>query len=195
LFIFNAEATPMTAAAQHRHQWMRVEYDRLVETGAFAPDYRLELLDGEIVEMPPQGPVRVTAVHLIADCLRPVLPAGCILRIQAPLALDDLSEPEPDICVVKGRVRDFADRHPTDALLIIEVSDTSLDYDRTAKASAYARNGIPEYWIIDLKRRAILVFADPSAEGYGQVRHVTGNGRVSSASVPGIDLDARELLP
>jgi Uma2 family endonuclease len=185
----------MTAAVQRRHLWTRQEYDRMVEAGVLGPESRVELLDGEIIEMPPQGPPHVTATHLVADVVRRLLPPGLVLRMQAPLALDDRSEPEPDICIVRGSVRDFADHHPTGALLIIEVSDSSLDYDRGAKAMAYARGGIPEYWIIDLKQHRVQVMTEADPRGYRQTRSLSSADRVASAAVPEIRLAVSDLLP
>lgn len=185
----------MTAAVQRRHLWTRHEYERMVEAGVLGPETHVELLDGEIIEMSPQGPPHVTATHLVADALRRVLPPGMVLRMQAPIALDDVSEPEPDVCIVRGAVRDFAEHHPTSALLIIEVSDSSLGMDGRDKAIAYARNGIPEYWIIDLRHRVLQVSTEPGPKGYGRRRSLTPGENVAPCMVPDIVLDVTDLLP
>jgi Uma2 family endonuclease len=169
----------------------------MCEAGGFAPDARLELLDGEIIEMSPQGPLHVTATQLVAEALRQGLPAGCLVRVQAPIALDERSEPEPDICVVRGAPRDYAGCHPAPAqtLLVIEVADSTLDYDRTAKATAYARNGIPEYWIVNVRGRVVEVLTGPRAGGYKSRVVVPADGRVAPEWLPSLILDVTDLLP
>ena len=133
----------------------RVEYDRAVEAGAFEPDARLELIDGDLNAMTPEGVGHTTGMDLVADCLRRVFGSGFHVRIQHPLAVDDYSEPEPDVAVVKGTIRDYGKAHPTEAVLVVEVSHESLRYDRTVKQRLYARCGIPEYWILALLPEAV----------------------------------------
>jgi hypothetical protein len=116
--------------------------------GVFGPEDRLELLDGEIIDMAPQKSRHATAVTLVGEALRTLFRSGATVRVQLPFSLDDRSEPEPDVAVVPGNPRDYRDAHPSRALLICEVSDTTLGYDRGRKLTAYARAGIPEYWIL-----------------------------------------------
>ncbi|HYN76267.1 MAG TPA: Uma2 family endonuclease [Lamprocystis sp. (in: g-proteobacteria)] len=177
------------------HHWTRAEYERMVESGAFKPGARFELLDGEIIAMSPQGPQHVTSVQLVAEALRERLPPGCVVRVQAPIALDDDSEPEPDICVVRGQIRDYARSHPSAALLVIEVADSSLEHDRTDKARAYARNEIPEYWVINVKERIIEVYTQPWPTGYGCKTIRSEQDFITSASVAVVQLAVVELLP
>ncbi len=129
-----------------RHRFSRVQYERMTEAGVFGPEDRLELLDGEIIDMPPQKSRHATAVTLVAEALRTIFGPGATVRVQLPFCLDDRSEPEPDVAVVPGNPRDYRDAHPSRALLVCEVSDTTLAYDRGRKLAAYARAGIPEYW-------------------------------------------------
>jgi Uma2 family endonuclease len=145
--------------------------------------------------MSPQGPAHVTATQLVAEALRLRLPAGYLVRVQAPIALDDRSEPEPDICVVRGTVRDYARAHPAAALLVIEVSDSTLEHDRTVKARAYARNGIPEYWVLNVKERVVEIYTKPRAAGYEEkaIRHE--QDAVNSASIAAVRLAVSDLLP
>lgn len=126
------------------HRFTREEYDRMVAAGVFAPDARLELLEGEIINMPPQKSRHATAVRLIEDALRAAFLAGFDVRTRLPLSLGDYSEPEPDVAVVKGSPRDSRDAHPSSALLVVEIAETSLDYDRRRKLPVYVRAGIPE---------------------------------------------------
>lgn len=185
----------MSAVAPLVHHWTRTEYEHMVEAGVFASGARIELLDGEIIAMSPQGPQHVTATQLVAEALRERLPAGYLVRVQAPIALDDHCEPEPDICVVRGKVRDYARSHPSAALLVIEVSDSSLEQDRTVKARAYARNGIPEYWVVNVKERVVEVYTKPRAGGYGQVQVLREQDDIAAESVAGVRMAVADLLP
>ena len=132
------------------YRWTREAYDRAVEAGVFGPDDRLELIDGQLLAMTPQGSRHAAIVDLTGDVLREVFGADHRVRMQCPLVAGDDSEPEPDLAVVPGRARDYLDAHPTGALLVVEVSDDSLRRDRLIKQRLYARHGIPEYWILAL---------------------------------------------
>lgn len=185
----------MSATAPLLHHWTRTEYERMVDAGVFVPGARMELLDGEIIEMSPQGPAHVTVTQLVAEALRARLPTGYLVRVQAPLALDDRSEPEPDICVVRGTVRDYARSHPAAALLVIEVSDSTLEHDRTVKARAYARNGIPEYWLVNVKERLVEVHTNPRSAGYAEKAVRYEQDPIAAASVPAAGMVVADLLP
>jgi Uma2 family endonuclease len=143
-------------------RWTRQEYDRMVAAGVFPPGERAELIDGEILAMTPQGSAHATAIRLTEDILRMTFGAGYDVRIQLPLALDPSSEPEPDVTVVRGSPRDYRDAHPASALLVVEVADTTLLYDREQKGSLYARAGVAEYWIVNLLDRSLEVYRDPA---------------------------------
>jgi len=152
------------AAVQTRH-WSRLEYERLVSVGMFHPEERLELLEGEILQMSPQGSVHATAVSLVENALREAFGSNYVIRIQMPLALDPDSEPEPDIAVVVGSPRDYKDAHPKTAELLVEVADTTIVYDRKRKTTLYAKAGIPEYWILNLVDRQLEVHRLPLSGG------------------------------
>ncbi|WP_295440623.1 Uma2 family endonuclease [uncultured Thiodictyon sp.] len=109
--------------------------------------------------------------------------------------MDNRSEPEPDLCVVPGVPRDYANSHPTQALLVIEVSDSTLEYDRTAKAAAYARNGIPEYWILNVRGRVLEVLTRPGPHGYAFKTVFPEQGRIRSDVFPTLTIAVAELLP
>jgi Uma2 family endonuclease len=132
------------------------------EAGVFE-GRRVELLEGEVIEMTPQGSRHASAVASIVALLVRALGPAFSIRPQLPLALDDRSEPEPDVAVCRPDPRSYADAHPGPAhvVLLVEVADTSLPYDRDRKAGAYARAGIPELWIVDLRDRAVGVFTEP----------------------------------
>ena len=151
----------MIATTIHTRVWTREEYDRLVATGIFHPDERLELVNGEIVTMSPQGSLHATAVRLVEDTLRKVFNPGFDVRVQMPLALGPHSEPEPDVAVVVGTPRDYRSEHPQSASLVVEVADITLAYDRKTKSLLYAHAGIQEYWIVNILDRQIEVFQHP----------------------------------
>ena len=150
-----------------RRRFTREEYYRLAEIGFFQGE-RVELIEGEIVKMSPISPLHGEVVTLLAERLWQLFGEGYRVRVQLPLSLGD-SEPEPDIAVVPGKVGDYVHAHPTTALLVVEVAQTSLEYDREVKAPLYARGGIPEYWIVNLDGHCIEVYRDPApmGEGYG----------------------------
>lgn len=152
--------------------WTREEYLKMAEAGVFAPGERVELIEGEIIKMTPQKGPHMTGVTLVSEELRRAFGKGYVVRVQGPLALGPLSEPEPDVAVVRGSPRDYRDSHPTTAILVVEVSDTTLVLDRQQKAGLYARAGIPEYWILNLLERALEIYRNPAPSpdhplGYG----------------------------
>lgn len=185
----------MSAAAPKPHLWTRAEYDQIIAVGGFDPDARLELIDGEIMDMPPQRSRHATAIQLAEDALRDALPPGLTVRAQLPLALDDFSEPEPDLAVVCGNPRDYRNAHPTTALLILEIAESSLAFDRGRKLKLYARNGIADYWILDLMREALEVHRQPTAGGYGDMEILTRGQRIAPLSSPGSAIVVADLLP
>lgn len=177
------------------HAWTRAEYEHIVDVGGFAPEARLELLDGEIIDMSPQKSAHAAAVGLVTGALQRCLGDGMHLRSQMPLALDDHSEPEPDVAVVPGSIRDYSDHHPSTAALIVEVADSSLAFDRLRKTAAYARNGIPEYWILNLKERVLEVRRDPVGEAYQQHVVLQAGDNVSPLCTPGDQVSVASMLP
>ena len=143
-------------------RWRRAEYDRLVDLGMFVGE-RLELLDGVLVVREPQGSGHAAVVVHVGQVLSSAFGSGWHARLQAPLALSDDSEPEPDVAIVAGAALDYVNAHPGTAALIVEVADASLRLDRRFKAELYARARVPEYWIVNLVDRAIEVHREPVA--------------------------------
>ncbi len=142
------------------HRFTSDEYYRLVEL-RFFESRRVELIQGEIIAMPPMGSPHATTLTLILQCLYRLFAQGYVVRSQMPLHLDDNSEPEPDIAVVLGTPADYAEAHPVTASLIVEISVTSLAYDRDVKGPLYAKAGIADFWLIDVPGRRVTVFRHP----------------------------------
>lgn len=142
------------------HQWTRHEYHRMVEIGLFK-DRRVELIEGQVIDMAAMRSSHAVAVDLVDAVLKSVFGPGYYIRQQKPFVVSDISEPEPDVAVIKGAIRDFADAHPTEAELIVEIADSSVAYDRTVKQSLYASVWISEYWILNLVDRQLEVYRQP----------------------------------
>jgi Uma2 family endonuclease len=164
-------------------------------------DQRVELIEGEVIEMPPQNNPHFLAIGLLQEALRAAFPpAQYWVRPQGPINLGRKSEPEPDIAVVPGALRDYRD-HPTSALLIVEVSDTTLTYDRTRKARLYAQAGIPDYWVLDLVHRQIEVCRSPQQDpaagtwSYADTRTLTPADTITPLAAPGALIPVADLLP
>ena len=183
-------------------RWTRVEYERLIALGVFQPDERLELIDGLLLVREPQGTRHATAIRCVLAALRGVLGNAWQIDSQLPLALDEDSEPEPDVAVVPGDARTYRDAHPSRAVLIVEVAEASYRIDHEYKASLYARAGIADYWIIDLVRDALEVHRDPqmSAEApcgwrYRSVVTLRPPATVAPLVVLGGVIPVADLLP
>ena len=155
--------TRVTQASHTLWRWQRAEYDRLVSLGVFR-DAPVELIGGQLLVAEPQGAYHASAVSVVDYALRAVLPPGWTVRLQAPLSLDEESEPEPDVAVVPGRPADYRAAHPARPALAIEVAESSLAFDRAQKGSLYARAGIEDYWIVNLVDRCLEVYRDPEPE-------------------------------
>jgi Uma2 family endonuclease len=184
-----------------RKRWTREEFEHAIAVGTFHPESRLELIEGELVEQMTQNSPHATGVRLIDKLLNRVFQEGYDVRSQLPLVLGE-SLPEPDVAVVVGSPRDYALEHPETAVMIVEVSDTTLLYDRTTKAGLYARAGIPEYWILNLNDRVLEIHRQPApmAEqplGY-HYRSITRHTKLETISLlaaPEAALLIADLLP
>jgi Uma2 family endonuclease len=182
-------------------RWRRVEYERLVELGMFNGEH-LELLDGLLVVREPQGSAHAAIVAHIGHLLESVFGSGWHARLHAPVALDDASEPEPDVAMVTGKPRDYVSAHPSMAVLVVEVADSSLRLDRRFKAGLYARAGVREYWIANLVDGVIEVHREPepaaaAAHGwrYRSVSVLRPPASVTPLAVPGRAIAVADLLP
>jgi Uma2 family endonuclease len=192
----------MIPAAPRTRRFTRAEYDRLIALGVLDEDEPIELLGGEMVVKEPQRGPHATAVQLVLQTLQRAFRKGWTVRPQLPLALDDESEPEPDACVVPGVARDYRGGHPTRPVLVVEVADDSLPRDRARKGSLYARAGIADYWIINLRETILEVYREPvrsarSRHGwrYGRVERFGARAVVSPLAAPRARVRVADLLP
>ncbi|MBD2328555.1 Uma2 family endonuclease [Alkalinema sp. FACHB-956] len=178
-------------------RWTVQDYHRMSEVGILAPNERTELIAGHITLMVAKGTAHVTSLHLLANTLRDLLGSTALIRTQDPIQLDDFSEPEPDLAIVKGNILDYADHHPCprDVLLVVEVADSTLKQDCEIKDKLYAQAGIPEYWVLDLKNRQLHIFRNPTATSYTSHLILTEPNEVSPLEFPHLTLTLSDLLP
>jgi Uma2 family endonuclease len=157
----------MVTATVEAHHWTREEYERLVEAGAFE-GWKIELVDGVLYDMMAQGPAHSSAVQKLLRELLVLVPGKNLsVRPQMPLAVSDDSLPKPDIAVVPADPDDYARFNPAEAVLVVEVAQSSLHYDRSVKQEVYSHAGIPEYWILNLASWQLEVCRDPAGNRYG----------------------------
>ena len=168
----------------------RSEYDQMIGCGIFEGE-RVELIRGLLVKMSPQNAPHTSTIQKLNKRLIAQLGDRFSLRVQAPLAISDDSEPEPDIAVVAPG--DYEDEHPRTALLIIEVSDSSIRVDR-AKVAVYAAAGVGEYWIVNVNARTVVVHSAPSGDRYAEIRTVNAEETLRCTQV-GISITIAEILP
>ena len=179
------------------HRFTVGEYHRMAEAGILREDSRVELIRGQIVDMAPIGAPHLGMVNRLTRLLPGVLSGRGVLSVQNPVRLDDGSDPEPDIVVLRPRADDYATAipGPSDVLLLIEVADTSLDDDRGIKAPLYAENGIVEYWIVNLIDRVVEVHRQSGDGRYADVRRLGQGKTLDIGLLPGVTLPVAELLP
>jgi Uma2 family endonuclease len=177
--------------------WTIQEYHHIVEAGIFHPEERVELIAGQIIRMSAKGTAHTAAVRRTARVLRHLLENQAEVYTQDPIQLDDSSEPEPDIAVVRIDSLDYADHHPTplEVYLIIEVADSSLRYDCEPKAKAYAQSGIADYWVLDVNERKLHVFREPTQEGYQSEVILSEEASLSPLQFPTLVIALQDMLP
>ena len=179
----------MSATAEsliHRHRYSVQDYYRMVDSGILAPDARVELIDGEVIEMPPIGARHASLVTDLQNLLIAAVGARALIRVQSPVHLDGYNEPEPDIALVRPQARRYRERHPqpSDCLLLIEVAESTLRYDRDVKIALYSRHGIPDAWLIDTGSATLTVYRQPAPDGCRELIRWAALDRVP---VPGLD--------
>jgi Uma2 family endonuclease len=193
-------ATTVTTYVKTR-RWTRVEYDHLVDLDVFQPGERIELLDGELVVREPPGREHSSGIRCVVRTLQRALGDTWQIDSQFPFALDDVSEPQPDVAVVPLDPNLYRDGHPSHAVLLVEVAWSSYRIDHNYKAGLYARAGIAEYWIVDLNSETLEVHRAPetsvdAAHGwrYGSVEVLTKSASVSPLAAPGVVIPVADLL-
>ena len=190
-------ATATQTQTPTRRRFTVAEYYAMGDAGILTRDDRVELLDGDIINMPPIGDWHQASVDFYTNILPQHLQGKAIVRVQGPTRLSDVSEPQPDVMLLKWRDDFYRDGHPSpeDVLLLIEVSDTSLDYDRGRKLSAYARAGIPEVWIVSHDDRRIESYTEPSEGTYSKVRHADPTDTIAPQAFPDVALEVSQFFP
>ncbi|MPZ15300.1 MAG: Uma2 family endonuclease [Chloroflexi bacterium] len=184
------------AVALNRRQFTVAEYYRMGEAGILGEDDRVELIEGEIVEMPPIGSRHASCVKRTHQLFARAIGDAAIVSVQDPLRLGDLSEPVPDVMLLRPRADFYAAGHPAayDVLLLIEVSDTTLTYDQSVKAPLYARHGVSEVWIVDLDRAIVTVHRDPAPNGYRVTETRRRGDRLAPSAFPDSHCAVDDLL-
>jgi Uma2 family endonuclease len=185
----------------HTMRWTKAAYYAAAEGGAFH-DRRVELIEGAIIEMSPMSSKHAIMIHRVQRVLERVFPVGYFVGAQMPLDLGASSEPQPDVAVYPGSDSDYMEQKPTHAVLVVEVSDSSLRYDRTTKASLYAMAGIADYWIINLRDRTLELYrspvpmdGQPFGAGYKVVSSLGPQDLVSPLAAPTAVIPVADLLP
>jgi len=200
----HAAAPPVSVEpiSPRRRAWTRAEFEHLIDAGAFGPDERLELIDGDLVCVPLLSPAGATSISLTSRVLHGLFAKRGDVRTRMPLALGEADRPEPNLAVVAGGPRDYLASHPKAALLVVEISDTTLAFDRTFKAGQYARAGIAELWIVNLRDRVLEVFRQPApmadqplGHHYRSVTRHTDEETVAPLAAPDAAVGVADLLP
>lgn len=179
--------------------WTREQYYEMGNLG-WLEGRRVERIYGEIIQMPPMGRPHRTSVILAGPVLQRAFGDGCFVAAQVPLELGERNDPEPDVAVFQGSVRDYADAPLASALLVVEISEATLRYDRATKASVYAESGIADYWIVNLKARQLEVHRQPGplsdvAFGYGEITIYKSGETVAPLAAQASPVAVDDLLP
>ena len=172
------------------------EYLALGEAGILAKEERIELLDGEIIQMAPIGNRHRSSVNWSAHLMHEAIGRRAMVQVQAPIQLDDFTMPEPDIAVIRRRsVNDLAPVLPSDVYLLVEVADSSLEFDLGEKLARYAAAGIPEVWVANLRAGELVVNTEPEGTAYANVRVIPLDGTVSPQAFPDVVLELADFIP
>lgn len=179
-----------------RRRFTVEEYHRMAEAGVFSEDDRVELIQGEIVMMTPIGSRHASCVGRLAHIFFSAVGQRAIVWVQNPVRLGLDSEPQPDLALLRPRPDFYAQAHPgpADVWLVVEVADTSADFDRTVKLPLYARAGIPTAWLVDLSTESVEVYTEPTPEGYRSVRRNQRGQAISLEAFPDISLAVDAVL-
>ena len=178
------------------HNFTVDEYHRMGEAGVFREDDRVELIDGQVVEMTPIGPRHAVCVDRLNSRLSRLVGDGAIVRVQSPVVLGQRAEPEPDVTLLRPPFEQYQEAHPGPAeiMLVIEVADTSVEHDRSIKIPLYARAGVPEVWLVNLPADRIEVYRDPAGGSYAEVTSVSGGETLTPLLLPDAGLSVADVL-
>jgi len=180
-----------------KHPISAEEYLRMGEAGVFAPEARLELIDGEIIEMAPIGSPHAGCVNKLTELFFQRAEGQAIVSVQHPVIISDRSVPQPDLALLRRRADYYSGSHPSasEVLLVVEVADTTLAFDLRTKVPLYARSGIPEAWVVDVNERTIHVFREPGEGGYTTTFAAPMGRSVASVALPQVVVEVSELFP
>ena len=188
----------MSAILDHpkKHPISAEEYARMGAAGVFAPEARLELIEGEIIEMAPIHPPHAGLVDRLSELLFRRVGGRAIVGVQRPIVVTGTSVPQPDLSLLKRRADYYSAAHPgvSDVLLVVEVADTTLTFDVGRKAGLYGRSGIKEAWVIDVNQRTIHVFREPGGKGYRSVSKAQVGERITCEALPEVFIEVGELF-
>jgi Uma2 family endonuclease len=190
------QTTPERPETDLRRRFDVDAYHRMAEAGILEPKDRVELIEGEIVDMAPIGSAHNGTTDLLSSLVARAFADGQVhVRVQGSLRLDPYNEPQPDLMLLRPRRDFYRTSHPNaaDVLLLVEVADSSLAYDRGPKLALYARHGVPEVWLVDLVSRAVEICREPGPDGYTQRQRLTAD-EATPALVPGLKIDLSALL-
>jgi len=179
-----------------RRTFTAAEYYQMAQVGILSEDDRVELLEGEIIQMSPIGSRHAACVDRLNMLFSVRLGPKAIVRVQSPIHLSEDSEPEPDLVLLEPQPDFYAQAHPEpgDVLLLVEVAETSVEYDRQMKTPLYAQGGIAEAWLVDLVGECIEVYRSPSQQGYGEIWRRWPGQRLAPHAFPDLDLAVDEIL-
>jgi len=168
----------------------------MIEAGILSAADRVELIDGEVVEMSPIGSRHAACVDRLNQILNRLVSDRFIVRVQNPICLDDYSEPQPDLCLLQPRADFYAQTHPTpaDVLLVVEVADSSAGFDREVKLPLYAQDAVPEVWIINLPADIVEIYSQPAGGKYQKSQELQRGEVIKSETISQISLDANAVL-
>jgi Uma2 family endonuclease len=179
-----------------RHRLDVDAYYKMAEAGILTREDRVELIDGEIIDMNPIGSPHAAVTNRLARLLnRTVADATALVSVQSPLRLDDFNEPEPDLMLLRPRADDYRANHPgaADVLVLVEISDSSLAYDRGAKLALYTQFGVPEVWIVEIAGSAVEIYRQPNDGAYEFCERKV-SGTVAPRLIPAVAIDVAALL-
>ncbi len=178
------------------HRYTTADYHRMGEAGIIAPDVRVELIQGEIIDMTPIGSGHAGLVKHLNKIFIQTVGDAVVVGVQDPVVLDDFSEPEPDLALLRFREDFYTKSHPRpeDVLLIVEVADTTLQYDREIKLPLYAHAGIPEVWLVDVVAKSVTVYSLPEEGGYTKQVNLGDLNRVEVLALDGFSFDLSGLF-